>query len=172
MSKWGGAQVRGGKDRVRVRADRKKGRVAEVQQARETHHDVEADRHQHVDAAVSGQSDQIIAVAVGGELDGDREENGGEEHHRVRDCVGIPDVRANVVASRGHFSGTRIPRRPVGLNTSTKIRIEKMSTCVQATVKYPSEIAAMIPMRSPPSAAPGMFPMPPKTAAVNATSPY
>ena len=46
-----------------------------------------------------------------------------------------------------------------------------MITWVQAESKYPSESDWIIPMTSPPMAAPWMFPIPPNTAAVNATRP-
>src|ERR1700680_3722252 len=172
MPEGGDAQMRRGQDGVRVRADGEKCRIAQVEEARETNHDVESDRHQHVDATVGGEANKVVAIAVSGELHDDRKEDRGEEHQGVGDGVGVAHVRAQIGPNPGHFSGTRIPRRPVGLNTSTKIKIEKMSTSVQAGAKYPSEIAATTPMMSPPNAAPGMFPMPPNTAAVNAISPY
>ncbi len=132
---WGHAQVVRGDERVGVRPDREEGRVTEVEQAGETDDDVETDRHQHVDAAVCGEAHEVIPAAAGGELDYSREEQRDHRHEEVGDGVWIAHVGPDEVPHADHFSGTRIPSSPVGLNTRTKIRIAKIKTCVHATEK-------------------------------------
>jgi len=44
--------------------------------------------------------------------------------------------------------------------------------CCHCAPTYWSDSARSSPMTSPPSTAPGMFPIPPSTAAVNAYSPF
>src|SRR5256884_9861416 len=63
------------------------------------------------------------------------------------------------------FSAGREPRRPGGRKTSTRMRIEKTIALVQRAEMYWSLHADRNPMKNPPSAAPGMLPMPPSTAA-------
>ena len=146
-------------ERVGVRADREERRVAEVEQAGEPHDDVQTDGKEDVHASVRGLRDQEAAAAAGDDLNpdrkGDRAERKEEEHDRVRVLprVALQD-RSEPRSESPHFSGTRIPRRPVGLKTRTRIRIAKMMTCVQVDSMYPSHIAVIRPIRRPPSAAP------------------
>jgi len=80
---------------------------------------------------------------------------------------GLDDVDRNLLLTIiQKYSGG-----PVGLNTRVAIRIPKMRTSVHDESKYESEKARTSPMMRPPRAAPGMLPMPPKTAAVKAINP-
>src|SRR5258706_592968 len=67
--------------------------------------------------------------------------------------------------------GTSRPSRPLGRNTRTRIRIEKMMTSVQRVAISCPPRDSISPIRMPPSMAPGMLPMPPSTAAVKALKP-
>ena len=80
--------------------------------------------------------------------------------------------RSGVAAIRSQdLLGAARPRSPVGRNTSTSTRIEKMITSVQRTARYWPPSDSMSPISTPPSMAPGRLPMPPSTAAVNARRP-
>src|SRR6185369_10023134 len=66
-----------------------------------------------------------------------------------------------------------LPSRPVGLNTSTRISTENENTSFHSEptpgMTVPNDSSS--PSTRPPSMAPGIEPMPPITAAVNALSP-
>ena len=124
-------ELLGGEHAIGVRADREEGGITEVQQPREADHHVETDRQEDVNAGVCGEADQVISVPVVRELDDGREGKGADAHHRVRDRVRVPGILAKKLASSDHFSGTRMPSSPVGLNTRVAIRIPKMRTSVQ-----------------------------------------
>ena len=133
----GGAQARRGEQRVGVGPDREEGRVAQVQQPCEAHHDVEAQREQEIDAGIGGRAHQEEAVAPGHELDGSGEGHRDDEQGEVDDSVPIVPVDAPDAGAeaRDHFSGTRMPNSPVGRKTRTRIRMPKMRTSVHWAAK-------------------------------------
>src|SRR5436853_7228937 len=145
-----------------VGSDREERGVAEVEEARVADHDVETEREEHVDHP------------VGHGVNGLEPQDPVDE--RVRD-QGRHERRPSERAARGdrhpahHFSGGRSPMRPWGRKTRTRMRIAKTIALVQRAEMYWSLHADRNPMKNPPSAAPGMLPMPPSTAAVKARRP-
>ena len=120
-----------GKQRVRIRADRVEGGVAEVEQAGEADHDVQPDREQHERPGTRCLRDEGGAVC---RIDGGHGKDEGEDEQdavdgRIPVADSIPQVEARE-NRRAHFSGTRMPSRPVGLKTRTPIRMPKTTTCV------------------------------------------
>src|SRR3989338_8161104 len=87
-----------------------------------------------------------------------------QPHHR--DCKHDPSERWHQARS-----ATRSPSRPVGLNINSKTRTTNANTFFHCDDRYPAPSASSTPNTSPPTMAPGMLPMPPSTAAVNAFSP-
>ena len=131
-------ELRRREQRVAVCADGEKGGVTEVEQAGEADHDVQADRQQHEIARPRRMGDEGGAVCG---VDGhhrkqERDDDQDAVDGRVSVTDPLPQVetpwRTAPAGSRGltHFSGTRMPRRPVGLNTSTPMRMPKITTCV------------------------------------------
>src|SRR5437868_2832667 len=124
-----------------------------------------------------------VRGAAAGDVDvGHREDERGKQKDAVDGLVSVFDPLPQVESRQqgaplahglrlAHFSGTRIPSRPVGRKTRTPIRMPKITTSVHFDPRYESLYAEISPMMSPPSAAPGMLPMPPNTADVNATRP-
>src|SRR5207253_5547320 len=80
---------------------------------------------------------------------------------RVPPAEGLPHAR----------SPSACPRRPVGLKTRMITRSENTPTFSHWPPAYVTVSADNRPRTNPPSAAPLTFPMPPRTAAVNAFSP-
>src|SRR5690606_7761884 len=66
------------------------------------------------------------------------------------------------------FSRSDEPRRPAGRKTRMPIRIPNSTAACHWAPMYWSEKARTRPMTRPPSTAPGIEPMPPRTAAVKA----
>src|SRR2546430_5188325 len=130
-------------------------RVAEVEKARVTDHDVEAEGEEHVDHPVGHGVHR---------LEPERPVDEGVEDQR--DEEGRPREPAPHT-----FSGVCSPMRPWGRKTRTRMRIAKTIALVQRAEMYWSLHAERNPMNRPPSAAPVMLPMPPSTAAVKALSP-
>ena len=84
--------------------------------------------------------------------------------------------RLAIVRQLGHPpSGVRSPSRPSGRKTRIRIKIANTIDCVHwelgACQDSPSLNCWMSPIRIAPSTAPGRFPIPPSTAAVNANRP-
>src|ERR1700681_654816 len=123
------------------------------------------------DASIRSQADEVISVSTVRKLDDARECERADRHHGVGDGVWVSRVISHELPQPVHFSGTLMPNNPVGRNTSVAIRIPKMRTSVHDESKHESEKARTNPMMRPPSAAPGMLPIPPNTAAVKAISP-
>ena len=69
------------------------------------------------------------------------------------------------------FSPEGSPKMPVGRTRSTRIRIEKATASRIGVEIYPMVNASAWPMINAPTKAPGMLPMPPKTAATKAFKP-
>src|SRR5690606_7968123 len=69
------------------------------------------------------------------------------------------------------FSTSGRPRMPVGRNSSTSTSRLKATTSLYWSPKMSAPKASATPSTRPPSMAPGMLPMPPSTAAVNALMP-
>src|SRR5260370_28933653 len=153
-----------------VRADGKEGGVAEVEQAGVADHDVQPEREKN---PAPGVADEVHVWGVG--ID-DRKEDQGDAQQEIWDLP-FPAGREEQVCSPGdrlaHFSGTRMPNKPVGRKTSTRIRMPKTNTsdhCCPPCM-YPPTMATMRPMTKPPTEAPTTLPMPPQTAAVKAKNP-
>ena len=151
-----------------VGADGEEGRVAEVEQARVADDDVEPEREEHVDHAVATPRGRSASRARGRRT-GRRAEPAERSDGPGRRASGAPLVRSPPLTT---LSGVRSPSRPCGRNTSTRMRIEKTMALVQRAEMYWSLHAERKPMsearRGP---RPGMLPMPPRTAAVNARRP-
>src|SRR5574341_149137 len=69
------------------------------------------------------------------------------------------------------FSGMRSPIKPVGRTRRTRIRITNATTSLYSLEMYPAPSPSAMPNTTPPTIAPGMLPIPPKTAAVKALMP-
>src|SRR5690348_2771676 len=109
-----------GEQRVRIRADRIEGDVAEIQQAGEADDDVEAEREQHIENRVVRDAHPTRANLRERERQhGERE---GDEYapqpQRRRARAPIPHAR----------SPTRSPSKPDGRKTSTRISTRKANT--------------------------------------------
>src|SRR5690606_27496650 len=89
-----------------------------------------------------------------------------EDHHHHRG-----NDRRFQIAQHQTFSTSGRPRMPLGRNSSTRISTLKATPSLYSALKQPAVRASATPRSSPPSTAPGMLPMPPSTAAVNALSP-
>src|SRR4029077_20496128 len=126
-------------------ADREERRVAQVEQSGEPDDDVQADRKQDVHPRVGDDADQEVARATGRDLGPDGVQDRRDQQERVDERVwvdprvGLPDLadrpEDHHVQRTIYFSGTRIPRIPVGRKMSTSTRIAKMSTWVHAVSK-------------------------------------
>src|SRR5690606_24276568 len=75
------------------------------------------------------------------------------------------------IAAHHTFSTSGRPRMPVGRNSSTSTRRLKATTSLYWSPKRSAPKASAMPSSRPPSMAPGMLPIPPSTAAVNALMP-
>src|SRR5262249_12356298 len=103
--------------------------------------------------------------------DGARERGDGEG--------GQPDQRHRDQRSDHARSRTTSPRSPLGRKMRIRISIEKARMSLYSAPKappvsnerYAAANASSRPRTSPPTIAPGMLPIPPSTAAVNAFSP-
>ncbi len=125
--------------RVRVRADGKEGCVAKVEETGKPDHDVEPDGQQDPGAGMGRLGDVGGAASAYKQAD-HREQQRREEEDAVDRLVAVPDPLPQVQPGHqrppldddrlGHFSGTLIPRSPVGRNTSTAIRMPKIMTSV------------------------------------------
>src|ERR671921_1210048 len=147
-----------------VGAEGVEGHEAQVEEAGEPDHDVQPEGEHHVDGhdyhgVHQGDLERLVQIGVYG-----------REQERDYD----QDRRQSVLAQARHryspppCTAERSPRRPRGLKTSTRIRTPKITIGVQRAPIYWSAIAPIIPIKSPPTTAPVRFPIPPKTAAVNA----
>ena len=102
-------EVRAGEQRVDVGADRVERDVAEVEQAGESDHDVQAERQHHV------QDGEVGDAHPGGSRVGKRKR---QEKQRCNNQKNTnPDPRRRFHAR----SPTRSPSSPEGRNTSTRI---------------------------------------------------
>ena len=111
------AEVERGQQRIDIGADGKEGHIAEIEQAGEADHDVEAEREQHEEHGEVGDAYPGRAGHRQHEGQGDqRQRNAGEAELFAR---------APVHQAR---SETRSPSRPDGRNTSTMISIRKANT--------------------------------------------
>src|SRR5690348_11112965 len=171
----------GRQNAVGIGANGEKRCITEVQQPGKTDDDVEAQR-QHGKGRGVRRRVEIAAVAV------DQREDEQEDRDIEHDQPPAPFGRqafppGQHAAARGFLGyrfahalsydlrGTRRPSRPFGRKTSTRIRIEKMITSVQrVAINWPPR-DSIRPMMIPTSIAPGMLPMPPRTAAVKARKP-
>ena len=123
------------KKRVGVGADREESRIAQIKQSRVTDNHVQPDREED-EVARSGRVRDERGALRG--IDGDdRKQEGDDDQDAVDRRIPVADSLPQVewpAAARGcrlaHFSGTRMPNRPVGLNTSTPMRMPKITTCV------------------------------------------
>src|SRR2546428_663326 len=122
----------------------------------------EAQGQQDVD---EGERPDVDEVGAPDDGEDDRHQHRGEGQRNGVQGAGPGDERVHM------RSTTRSPSRPRGLTTRMIIRIAKATTSFHRLEKYPAARPSMIPKRKPPRTAPGMLPMPPSTAAVNALSP-
>ena len=95
---------------------------------------------------------------------------------RAGDPLVRADLRAGRLCSAGRrssqtFCGAGVPKIPDGRRRRNAIRIANTITSWYADETYPTANARPRPIASPPIIAPGMLPMPPTTAAVNAINP-
>src|SRR5690606_24031415 len=88
-----------------------------------------------------------------------------ECNNGTKQCV--PEI----LSSHQIFSTSGLPSRPVGLKSKIRISRPKDTTSLYSPLRYPEVMLSETPRISPPSMAPGMLPMPPRTAAVNAFRP-
>src|SRR5207237_6460344 len=105
--------------------------VAEVEPPPAARHDVQPDGEAHERPWTRGLRDVGGATSCVDVDDG--EEEGGDQQDAVHRCVAVTDSFPQVEACKNrpaHFSGTRMPRRPVGLKTRTPIRMPNTTTCV------------------------------------------
>ena len=69
------------------------------------------------------------------------------------------------------FSISGLPKNPVGKNISTTTKTVKAAISLYSIEIYPDQKTSIKPISKPPNIAPGIEPMPPSTAAVNALIP-
>ena len=110
------AELLTGQHRVAVRADRKEGRIAQIEESRETHDDVETEREQNESARV-GQEIDVGVVSI----------DEWDERQQEQREVGKP------AADRGGhrrytFSGSASPSKPAGRKIRTSTSTEKTMT--------------------------------------------
>src|SRR5215211_1506595 len=157
-------EVGGGQPADNVGAEGVEGHKAEVEEAGEPDHDVQAEGEHDVHGNDYCGVHQVHVCRIVEEgVDGRKQESDHDQGRR--DCV-PPEPRHRY--SPPPCTAERSPSRPRGRNTSTRIRTEKITIGVQLAPMYWSDIALMTPIRSPPTTAPVRFPIPPRTAAVNA----
>src|SRR2546421_5157212 len=128
--------------RVCVSAYREERGVAQVEEAGKSNHDVEPDSQQDVDARISRGADQMIARAARRNVGETGKEQRADDEQGIDGSVAIAEsalrpAHCQVGAQRSpaHFSGTCIPRSPVGRKTSTRMRMAKIQTSVRAAWK-------------------------------------
>src|SRR5204862_1548315 len=78
--------------------------------------------------------------------------------------------QAGGTAGRHTFSGIRAPSRPFGRNSRMTTRMPNTSASLHSSPAYRLPSDRTSPSTMAPKTAPGMFPIPPRTAAVNAYS--
>jgi hypothetical protein len=185
-----------GEHRVPVGAEAVEGDVAEVEQAGPADGDVEPQREQHVEERVEADAEDV-AVARKERKRRRREHEQGEpgrlgqlgdptlERPERAAAVGPPgDPRHPLVAADPRTGVARLdrvetgvhqtfataarPNRPLGRRIITAIRITNTIASEKVEETYPIVSDWASPIRRPPATAPGMLPIPPTTAAVNA----
>src|SRR5262249_50351745 len=164
--------------------------IAEVEQAGEADNDVEAERQDGEGERIR-RSVNVTLIAIDQRKYYAEDQQGDEKgaspgrtlgllHYQPPHARGRTGFHLRALSIRlrvGHedvaydFVGAGVPNRPVGLKTRISTRIEKMMTSVQRTSRYWPPKDSMSPIRMPPSMAPGILPMPPRTAAVKARRP-
>ena len=125
---------------VGVGANGEERRIAEIEEAGEADHDVQAYCQQDIHAGIGRCIDQGPATAAGDERRKEGEQDRSQEKQAEDDGIPVgPSSRGKPVGGRrfgsAHFSGTRIPSSPVGRKTSTRIRMLKIQTSVSCDVK-------------------------------------
>ena len=69
------------------------------------------------------------------------------------------------------FSISGLPKKTVGKNIKTITKVVKAAISLYSIEMYPDQKVSINPINNPPSIAPGIDPIPPNTAAVNALIP-
>src|ERR671916_282069 len=135
-----------------------------VREVGEPDHDVQAKGKHDVHGDDYHRIHQVhVHRVLQEDVDGREQERDHDQDRRERE---LPEPRHRY--SPPPCTAERSPSRPRGRKTSTRIRTLKITIGVQVVPMYWSDIALMTPIRSPPTTAPVRFPIPPRTAAVNA----
>ena len=136
---WAAGELPGGEQSDGVGADGEERCVSEIEQAGEAYDDVEPNRQEDVDSGVRGRADQVIARAAGRHVGDAWPEKDPDDEQRIDRAIAVlegphgPAHGAIVPRQRpAHFSGTCMPSSPAGRKTSTRIKMAKIQTSVNA----------------------------------------
>src|SRR5581483_8789844 len=159
-----------------VSAHRHEPGVADGELTGEAVHQIQRDRQDHGDADVVDVLEDVLEperrVELDLLLDQHQKGDGDEERKPAPQRLAAAPQRAPPEEARHQtFSAEPRPSRPEGFTRRMRMRIPKATASRQEELVYPETSCSASPSKSPPSIAPGTFPIPPSTAATKALSP-